>query len=231
MKKRIIIFGLIAVLIVSTSIMAFAGTINKTAKGEKEDDLTNVVVTVTEEDAVQTALNSVQNGSLVKVELEDENGIIVYGVEVNDGNQLHDIKVDANTGVILKDDIGSDADENEKEEAESDENDDAIINANVKVSQEEAVQFATQSVDAAAKFVKVELEDENGVIVYGVEFTLNGKDLDVKVDANTGTILATDQDDDQEDQDDEQDNEQDNDQDDDQVEHENDNEDEEGHED
>lgn len=214
MKKRIMIFGLIAVLILSTSVMAFAATNNKTSKGEKEDDLTNVVVSVTEQDAVKTALNSVQNASLVKKELEDEDGVIVYGVEVNDGNRLHDIKVDANTGVILKDDIGSDADE--KEEADADGNDDAIINADVNLSQEEAVQVATQSVDAAAKFVKAELEDENGVIVYGVEFTLNGKELDVKVDANTGTILAIDQDEDQ---------------DNDQIEHENDNEDEDGHED
>jgi uncharacterized membrane protein YkoI len=43
---------------------------------------------------------------------------------------------------------------------------------------------------------KVELEDENGVVVYGVQIVdANGKSFDVKVDAATGTVTKADGDD------------------------------------
>jgi uncharacterized membrane protein YkoI len=120
--------------------------------------------------------------------------------------------------------------DNEKEDSDTEESaqDEAIVDANVALSETEAIQIATASLDSAAVFTKAELEDENGTIVYGVEFTLDKQELDVKVDANTGAVLASDQDDDKEDQDKESKSE---DSDDDQIQHENDQEDEDGHED
>ena len=51
--------------------------------------------------AVRTALDSVQ-GQILKTEIEDHNGFLVYGVEVVTPNKtIMDIKVDAGTGKVL----------------------------------------------------------------------------------------------------------------------------------
>jgi hypothetical protein len=51
--------------------------------------------------AVQKALASVQ-GQVLKTELEDENGFLVYGVEVVSADKsIVDVKVDAGTGNVL----------------------------------------------------------------------------------------------------------------------------------
>jgi ribosomal protein S3 len=51
--------------------------------------------------AVKQALASVQ-GQVLKTELEDENGFLVYGVEVVNANKgIVDVKVDAGTGEVL----------------------------------------------------------------------------------------------------------------------------------
>ncbi|HDR14201.1 MAG TPA: hypothetical protein ENN79_01700 [Desulfobacteraceae bacterium] len=53
------------------------------------------------EQAVQNALASVQ-GQVLKTELEDENGFLVYGVEVvSSDKSVVDVKVDAGTGKVL----------------------------------------------------------------------------------------------------------------------------------
>ena len=74
-------------------------------------------VTISEEAAKKIALDSAgSNSSFLKITLEDENGIIVYGIEVKTDTAQLDVKVDANTGAILK----SDADnENDQEKASS----------------------------------------------------------------------------------------------------------------
>ena len=52
-------------------------------------------------EAVKTALKKVE-GKLLKVELENENGFLVYGVEVvNKEKSIIDVKVDAGSGTVL----------------------------------------------------------------------------------------------------------------------------------
>ena len=74
---------------------------------------------ITEEEATKTALEKVP-GTVNEVELEDEDGTIVYGFEIvsTDGTQ-QDVKVDAQTGKIVK--VEADDEENgeENDEAEN----------------------------------------------------------------------------------------------------------------
>jgi len=56
---------------------------------------------LTFDQAVQKALEAVQ-GQVLKTELEDENGFLVYGVEVVTADKaIMDVKVDAGSGKIL----------------------------------------------------------------------------------------------------------------------------------
>ncbi|MFZ2418742.1 MAG: PepSY domain-containing protein [Smithellaceae bacterium] len=71
--------------------------------------------------AVQSAIQAVP-GKVLKVELEDEDGYLVYGVEIAKADrQIADVKIDAGNGKLLKiDNDRKDADE--REEAEGSEN-------------------------------------------------------------------------------------------------------------
>lgn len=87
---------------------------NDQLKEADEQDLTaaNTKTAITEEQAKHIAMDSIKGGTFVAIELEDENRVIVYGVEVQSGKDVYDVKVDANTGTIIKSD--RDNDKNEK---------------------------------------------------------------------------------------------------------------------
>jgi len=63
------------------------------------------MATISLDSAIKTALNQVP-GKVLKAELENENGYLVYGVEiVKADKQIADVKVDAGNGKILKVDV------------------------------------------------------------------------------------------------------------------------------
>ena len=62
-----------------------------------------------------------------------------------------------------------------------------------KIDPYEAVKIALKKVEG--KLLKVELENENGFLVYGVEVVTKDKSImDVKVDAGSGIVLVVDRD-------------------------------------
>lgn len=82
----------------------------------------------------------------------------------------------------------NDAEENDAEVNDSEET--AVTNVDVKLTEKEATKIALDSVDKASKVIKVELEDENGAIVYTFDISSNNKKMEVNVDANTGKIVS-----------------------------------------
>ncbi|MBZ4688735.1 MAG: hypothetical protein JG764_2368 [Clostridiales bacterium] len=88
-------------------------------KGEKEDkediNLSKANVKISQEGAKNIALSSQKDAKVLEVELEDEDGTIVYGVEVQTAQKKYDIKIDANTGKILK----SEADDEKEDKIEN----------------------------------------------------------------------------------------------------------------
>lgn len=85
------------------------------------------------------------------------------------------------TGSILVDEAQTDG-MSEADEA-------AALQGQATISAEEA-QAAAEAANPGAKAVKVELDNENGVLVYSVELD-NG--LDVKIDAGNASVLHTEQ--------------------------------------
>lgn len=70
------------------------------------------MASVSFDQAVQNALASIQ-GQVLKMELEDENGFLVYGIEVVAADKsIVDVKVDAGSGEVLAMDA-DDADEHD----------------------------------------------------------------------------------------------------------------------
>jgi hypothetical protein len=85
------------------------GTIRIKNQGEADFP---TLAKITHDQAVQKALAAVQ-GRVLKTELEDENGFLVYGVEVVAADKaIVDVKVDAGSGKVL----AMDRDEADKHE-------------------------------------------------------------------------------------------------------------------
>ena len=70
-----------------------------------------------------------------------------------------------------------------------------------KITSEEAKGIAIGAVDLAlvGEVTDVELENEDGNIVYAVEFTKDGIETDVKIDADNGKVLKVESDNDESD--------------------------------
>ena len=63
-----------------------------------------------------------------------------------------------------------------------------------KISESQAKSIAQKAYTGNGQLTESQLEDENGAIVYGVEFTeADGSEVDIKVDAKTGKILKVEQ--------------------------------------
>lgn len=112
-----LILGLVGVTALGTAV-AFASS------GARERDkdaavLAQAKISLTQ--AIATAEQHVQ-GKAVRAQLEDENGALVYGVEVVKGTQVTDVKVNGDDGLVLS--SQGDQSDHEAEGHESRENDD-----------------------------------------------------------------------------------------------------------
>lgn len=63
---------------------------------------TNTQATITAEQAQQKAMDRIGGGYLVKCELDHDDGVLKYEIEIKNGNKEYDVDVDANTGEIIK---------------------------------------------------------------------------------------------------------------------------------
>lgn len=79
---------------------ADAGDTSVTGDESGESTALAPLATVTADDASAAALAS-QPGTVIKVELENENGNVVYGVEIDTGSGTVDVKVDAGNATVL----------------------------------------------------------------------------------------------------------------------------------
>lgn len=79
------------------------------------------LATITADEAAQTAVATAPGTSVVQVELDNENGWLVYSVELSDGS---DVKVDAGNGAVLMTDSG-DEQENDADDPAGEVEDDS----------------------------------------------------------------------------------------------------------
>ena len=90
----------------------------------------------------------------------------------------------------------------EKSKFDTDDNDDdekqesAALQEQAKITKDDAVKIALASVDMniVGEMTDVELENEDGIVVYAVEFTKDSVETDVKIDAATGKIVSSESD-------------------------------------
>lgn len=204
MKKKFIVPALAAAIVgggvvgslLNPSVFAANTDSNKVeVTDQQEQKQLAKEATITKEEAISVALKEVA-GKVGDTELEDEDGTVVYGVEVTDdqGNQ-QDVKVDAKTGKVLKVEANDEnEEEGDKDEEVSDKLEQQKLEKEAKISAKESITIALKEING--QVTETELEDEDGTVVYGVEITDNqGKKHDVKIDAKTGKVLKVEDDD------------------------------------
>ena len=127
--------------------------------------------------------------TFVKVELEFENNRLVYDVEFYSGNVEYDYDIDAVSGAI----VSSDRDiENYSIPAQQTTVAPAA-DIGVEKAKEIALAHAGLSNDKVS-FVKAQLDNEDGVKVYDVEFYSGNVEYDYEISVADGTIISADQD-------------------------------------
>ena len=128
--------------------------------------------------------------TFIKAELETENGRLVYDIEFYSGNVEYDYDIDAVSGDIVSYDYD-------------------IENYNIPVqptavpapapkkaasgiSAERAKQIALSHAGVgSAHFTKVELDTEDGIRVYEIEFKVGNVEYDYDINAATGAIVSS----------------------------------------
>ncbi|KAF0817917.1 hypothetical protein KIS4809_3101 [Bacillus sp. ZZV12-4809] len=134
------------------------------------------------EEAKKIALSEAE-GKVESIELEREKGKQVYEIDVDNGKEDFDIKINALDGEVIS----------VKKEQDDDDQSEKEINAENIISEQKAVEIAEQEVNGTMK--EIELDEDDGQILYEVELKTNKGEADVDIDAESGKVLKVELDD------------------------------------
>lgn len=145
--------------------------------------------TIKPDSAQKIALASVPGAKITEVEIEEEQGRLVYEVELAGQDGEREVYVDAKTGEIVtfqhteKGSEGMGAGIHEEEPG-------LLAQATIKPDSAERVALASVP---GGQVVKREIENEDGKLVYEFEITVPGgtEKKVVLVDAKTGVVVET----------------------------------------
>lgn len=133
------------------------------------------------ENAKQIALQEAGGGSVVKAEADTKDGVLVYEVDIRNGEFEYEITVDARTGKILE------VDKEYQEDAQKPSGGGSRIDT--EAAKEATLADAGVSAEEAT-FTKTELEREDGRVVYEIEFFTATHKYEYEIDASTGAVYS-----------------------------------------
>lgn len=147
--------------------------------GVAQDDIFGTDADLSRQEAEDIAVSEYPDAEVWGSELDDEAGVPVYEIDLSNGV---DLDIHGDTGEILQTEVDDDDDAEDRQLRENP----------PTLSREDAIGIAEgEYPDATAH--EVELDVEAGIAVYSVELS-NGMELEI--DANTGELLQSEQDDD-----------------------------------
>ncbi|MBO0586740.1 PepSY domain-containing protein [Sporosarcina sp. E16_8] len=173
MKKWMMIPALAGVLVIGG--VAMAGSAGQSFAATQKGLLTM-------EEAEAIALKSV-NGDVTKIELDREKSGATYEIEIKSGGFEYDLDIDAKTGEILRTEK-----DNDNDVLDSDDSDDKVIDPNGKfITEKAAIKIAMKQ--AKGTVTEVELDEDNGRVIYEIEIRDGKYDYDFDIDAISGEVL------------------------------------------
>ena len=182
MKRTTIIVSL-ALILMLAGIPALAATVSTTSATTTEAK-PNPGISFNQ--AISLAKAAAPGYRLMELSLDDEDGQLIYEAELirlTDSSKI-EIILDAATGELIPNTPDDEDDEDKNENLE-----DAVLLAKAVITFEQANDYVLKA-NAGAMITEIELEEENGLLVYKVEFfSANGQETEVMVDAVTGAII------------------------------------------
>lgn len=174
-KKRLIV----ALTAAATALTLMVGSISSFASPAKEGFIGE---TKAKEIALAHAGLKEKEVSLLRVGLGLDKGVYEYDVEFYKGTTEYDYEIDAKSGKIL--------------EVDKDIENFVVPNNKYSIlSVEKAKEISLRHVGLKAnevKFLIAELGDDNGKLIYDVEFYMGNIEFDFEIDAKTGKIVKFD---------------------------------------
>ncbi|MYL43844.1 PepSY domain-containing protein [Virgibacillus salexigens] len=137
-------------------------------------------------DEIRQMVEDQYDGTITELELDKDRNQAVYEVEVIEKSKEHDLKLDADTGEVLREkskDINKDDDDIE-DDVKLDMNNEDLIGV------EKAKEIAKNNFDG--KVVSIELDDDDNRLIYELELKNGKKEADFDIDAKNGEILEMD---------------------------------------
>lgn len=138
--------------------------------------------------------------SFIKTDTELENGIEVYNIEFSYENKEYDYKINSANGEIVEYD--SDIEDYDITQQQATKENKSVTpnnqnSNNSKITVEKAKEISLKHAnlkDNQVIFNKTEMDYDNGVQVYDIEFHYNNVEYNYEIDASTGNILSYSQD-------------------------------------
>ena len=140
------------------------------------------VVLILEAKNIALTHADVSNPTMLHIEFDLDDGVMVYDVEFYSDNVEYDYEINAVTGTILEYNKGF----------ESEYGDNTVNSGgNSYISKEKAKQIAIDHAGVNPTYVEVEFDYENGIAVYEIEFKYQNYEYDYEIDAITGEIYKS----------------------------------------
>ena len=167
---------------------------NTTNQTETNSGITNKEVVgankITIDQAKEIALNhaklTADQVSFIRTESEFDDGIEKYNIEFYYNNQKYDYDINAVNGQIIQYDLEGVINNSQNN-----------LNSTANISIEQAKEIALNHANLTSNqviFSRTELDYDNGIQKYEVEFYYNNREYSYEINANTGDILGYEQD-------------------------------------
>ena len=183
MNKKFAVISLTGALLMGGAVAAGAADTNgKGSNGSKKEAAQDMI---TVEEAKKIALSEAE-GRVESIELERVNGKQYYEIDIENGKEDFDIKVHALDGEVIS--INK-----ERNDDDDDDQSEKEVNRENVISEQKAIEIAEKEVNGTMK--EIEIDEDDGQILYEVELQTNKGEADVDIDAETGKVLKVELDD------------------------------------
>lgn len=131
---------------------------------------------------------SASEASFIRAELDTDDGVKVYEIEFTSGTTEYDYEINAQTGAVIK--FSKEAHETVDPGVPTPEGTKPPQGSVITAAKAKEIALNHAGISAAsATFVKVELDKDDGVQIYEVEFCVGATEYDYEIDALTGSVI------------------------------------------
>jgi len=144
---------------------------SNTEREEKDYDKNNQHKLLDPKEAIDIALNKFQ-GTVKEIQLDSDNGRLLYEIEVISNHVEMEFEIDAHTGKILEEDRGKTKKNYDKLSV---------------ISAKDALDIAFSKFSGT--LIELELEEDDGFLIYEIEIKSGREEAEIEINAYTGEVL------------------------------------------